>query len=384
LFLPLSVIYLTRIVGLSPVHVGVGLTIAGSVAVAAVPLCGALLDRFDARTILLSCFAASALAFVAYIWVDSFATFVAVALPVQIAGRMQGPARAVLALGVITTRDRSIGLAWQQTVRNFGYGLGGLLAAASLLGDTRVVFDCVLAANAASYLVAGVLVLRLPPVRPIGGDAGASGFLTVLRDRQYVALALLNTVIALHDSVLQIAMPLWLVTRTSAPLALTGVLFTLNTLLVVVLQVRATRRVAVAGGIGQSYRDAAISFVVACGAFSFAAGKPTLAAVALLVLGLAALTRAEIENGASEWFLSVELAPAALRGRYLGVFKSSMALQQAVGPALVTALLTGWGAFGWMALALILAGGAVASRTLGARAIRRSHEELEKSARLAA
>ena len=49
LFLPLSVIYLTRIVGLSPTRVGLGLTIAGVLAIAASPLSGALLGRFEAR-----------------------------------------------------------------------------------------------------------------------------------------------------------------------------------------------------------------------------------------------------------------------------------------------------------------------------------------------
>jgi predicted MFS family arabinose efflux permease len=66
LFLPLSVIYLTRIVGLSPARAGPGLTIAGFLAIAASPLSGALLARFDARRVVLGCFAASALGFAAY------------------------------------------------------------------------------------------------------------------------------------------------------------------------------------------------------------------------------------------------------------------------------------------------------------------------------
>jgi predicted MFS family arabinose efflux permease len=72
LFLPVSVLYLTRIVGLSATRAGLGLTIAGLVAVVAGPCAGPLLDRFDARAVVVGCFAASALGFAAYLAVGSF------------------------------------------------------------------------------------------------------------------------------------------------------------------------------------------------------------------------------------------------------------------------------------------------------------------------
>jgi hypothetical protein len=372
LFLPLSVLYLTRIVGLSPTRVGLGLTIAGCLAIAAAPLSGSLLGRFDARKVVLGCFVASALGFVAYIAVDSFATFLGVAIVVQFASRMDRPATAVLALGV-TPRARQVdALAWQYSLRNLGYGVGGLLAALALLAHGKTPFVVLLAANAASYVVAGLLVLQLPAARPperLGGDA--TGYREVIRDRAYVRLALLNVIMALHDSLLLVAMPLWIVTRTKAPLPLTGLLFALNTVLVVLLQVRTTRNIAARGGIAGSYRNAAVSFVLASGAFALAAGVPEFVGIVLLVCALAALTMAELATSAGEWFISVELAPARLRERYVSVFKTSMAVQQAIGPVLVTAVLTAWGRLGWLAIALLLAAGTLASRRLAAREIAR-------------
>ena len=93
------------------------------------------------------------------------------------------------------------------------------------------------------------------------------------------------------------------------PLPLTGLLFALNTVLVVLLQVRATRNIAARGGITRSYRTAAVSFVLACGAFALAAGAPVVAVTVLLVFALGALTSAELVTSAGEWFLSVNLAP---------------------------------------------------------------------------
>jgi hypothetical protein len=372
LFLPLSVIYLTRVVGLSPARVGLGLTIAGFLAIAASPLSGALLGRFDARKIVLGCFAASAFGFVAYIAVGSFASFLGVAIVIQFASRMERPATAVLALGV-TPRPRQVdALAWQRSLRNLGYGAGGLLAALALLAHGKTPFVVLLAANAASYVLAGLLVLQLPAVQPPERAEGdATGYREVIRDRAYAGLALLNVIMSLHDSLLLVAMPLWIVTRTDAPLPLTGLLFALNTVLVVLLQARTTRNMAARGGIARGYRTAAVSFVLACGAFALAAGAPVFVAIVLLVFALGALTTAELVTSAGEWFFSVQLAPTRLRERYVSVFKTSMAVQQAVGPVLVTTALVGWGRLGWLALAVLLAAGTLASRRLGAREIDR-------------
>jgi MFS family permease len=372
LFLPLTVAYLSRVVGLSPIQIGLGLAIAGFAAVAAAPVSGALVDRYDARAVVLGCFSVSALGFLAYIAVDSFLSFLAVAVALQLASRMERPATAALVLRVASGPERVGSLAWQQTSRNLGYGVGGLLAGLALLAHGKSPFIVLLAANAASYVVAGALVWRLPAIRPAVREPGRrDGYRAVLRDRPYVGLALLNVVVALHDSLLLVAMPLWILTRTSAPLALTGLLFTLNTVLVVLLQVRTARRIAAQRGISASYRTAAVAVVVACLAFALAAGASTPVAVALLVMALAALTLGELENTAGEWFLSVEFAPHHLRGRYLGLFKTSMALQQAIGPLVVTATLVHWGRMGWIALALALASAVLASRRLAAHAMSR-------------
>jgi MFS family permease len=372
LFLPLTVAYLSRVVGLSPIQIGLGLAIAGFAAVAAAPVSGALVDRYDARAVVLGCFSVSALGFLAYIAVDSFLSFVAVAMALQLASRMERPAIAALVLGVASGPERVGSLAWQQTSRNLGYGVGALLAGLALLTHGKSPFVVLLAANAASYVVAGALVWRLPAIRPAAREPGhRDGYRAVLSDRPYVGLALLNVVVALHDSLLLVAMPLWILTRTSAPLALTGLLFTLNTVLVVLLQVRTARRIAARRGISAGYRTAALAFVVACVAFALAAGASTQVAVVFLVMALAALTLGELENTAGEWFLSVEVGPHHLRGRYLGLFKTSMALQQAIGPLVVTAILVHWGRMGWIVLALALASAVLASRRLAAHAMSR-------------
>ena len=371
LFLPISVIYLTRIVGLSATRAGLGLTIAGLVAVVAGPCAGPLLDRFDARAVVVGCFAVSALGFAAYLAVDSFPSFVAVAIVIQFASRMGRPSGRVLALRVASGRDRVVALAWQRTLTNLGYGVGGLLAGLALLFHGRAPFDVLLAANAVSFVVASALVLRLPPMRPpvatVASRRDQGAYRQLARDRVYLGLVGLDVLVSFHDSVLIVAMPLWISLHTTAPLSMPGLLFALNTLLVVLLSVRVTRRITKPSGITRSYRTAAIGFVVATACFAFTAGAGRVLAVVLLVLAVSALTLGECEVTAGEQFLSTELAPERFRGSYMSVYSSAMSVQQAIGPALVTAVLAASGRAGWAAIALILVAGTVGSLGLAAR-----------------
>jgi hypothetical protein len=322
----------------------------------------------------------SAVGFIAYLEVDSLATFILVAIVIQFASRMDRPATAVLVLGIAPGRDRAEALAWQSTVRNFGLGLGGLLAGLALLIRGRTPFDVLLASNAASYVIASVLVLRLPDIRPrASGSAKRSekpSFRLVVRDRAYMGLACLNVLVCLHDSVLIVAMPLWISLHTKAPLWMSGLLFALNTVLVVLLQVRATRRATTPKGINRSYRTAAVGFALAGVFFAISAGPGRFTAILLLVLAVSALTAGELNATAGEQFLSTELAPEHLRARYLSVYKTSMSVQQAIGPFLVTVVLVHWGRVGWSVIAMILVAGSLGIERLGGgQAARRLSQE---------
>jgi dipeptide/tripeptide permease len=183
----------------------------------------------------------------------------------------------------------------------------------------------------------------------------------------YLGLVGLDVLVSFHDSVLIVAMPLWVALHTTAPLSMPGLLFALNTLLVVLLSVRVTRRITAPSGITRSYRTAAIGFVVATACFAIAAGAGRVLAIVLLVLAVSALTVGELEVTAGEQFLSTELAPERFRGTYMSIYSSAMSVQQAIGPALVTAVLAASGRAGWRAIAGILVAGSAGSLGLAGR-----------------
>src|SRR5581483_9163866 len=96
-FAPITALYLTQVVGLPAVRVGLGLAVAGLVGMATTPVAGALVDRFDARTLTTAGFALSALGFAAYTGVHSFVAFLVVGSFIEIVETVARSARKMFA-----------------------------------------------------------------------------------------------------------------------------------------------------------------------------------------------------------------------------------------------------------------------------------------------
>lgn len=83
----------------------------------------------------------------------------------------------------------------------------------------------------------------------------------------------------------------------------------------------------------------------------------------LLVAAILALSLGEVVTTSATWNLSIALAPAEARGRYLSIFGLGLATERVFGPVVVTGLLLGSGAVGWAGAAVVFAlTGAVAER----------------------
>jgi MFS family permease len=371
LFTPVSVLFLTRIVGLSAVQVGGGLAVAGVVGLVATPIGGALADRYDPRILSASCFALAGLGFAVYPFVSSFAAFLVVASAIQGFERLERTGTKLIAVGIAGGEDRVRLLAYERSTRNAGYGLGGVLASLALIEGSRASYTAILLVNAASFGYGALNILRLPAPARTAAAREAGGYRVVLRDRLYVGLAGLNSFLWLNDSMLKVGIPLWLVRRTSVTPSVMGVLFTLNTAIVVALQVRASRGTSRVAGAARAYVRGGVSILAACVLFALAAGVPTALAVVLLIAAVCALTLAELFGSAAEWGVSIGLSTEELRGRYLGVFSTGSSLQQAAGPAIVTLALVHLGRGGWLLMGVALLAVAIALNRLALRGARR-------------
>jgi hypothetical protein len=178
-----------------------------------------------------------------------------------------------------------------------------------------------------------------------------------LKDKPYLGVIAASSLLALHGSVLLVGIPLWLVTTKILPNSVVPVFFVVNTVLVVLFQVRCARgSETVSGSIAAARKAGAIS-VAACLALALGDVITPWVAGFVVLVAVLLLTFAELWQSASAFGLSFGLAPEAARGEYLGAFHLHVVLQATVGPAMVSYLVTHGGAYGWVALCVIFAAG---------------------------
>lgn len=372
LMLPMTALYFTRGVGLPAVSVGLGLSIAGAIGIVAVPLTGPLVERFSARRVLAGCYATSGIVYAGYPLIHAYIAFVAAVSVAAVANRITQPARVTFVRALATCNETSVDLlATVATVRNAGFAVGGLLSSAALAAGRRDGYIALALANGASYLIAAV------GLRAVGERTGNVSeapprhvYRELLREhRDYLALAALNAVLLLYDSVLVVGVPLWLVQYTRAPVALAGLLFTINTVLVVGLQIKVSRSARRTGPAARAYARSGALAAGACLFFGAADGVPVQFAIIFLVVGGVSLTFGELFASAAEWGMSIALAPDANRSYFLSIFGIGTAVQLAIGPGLVSVILARGARAGWLVIgALMLTAGLAASRVGSARA----------------
>jgi hypothetical protein len=249
-----------------------------------------------------------------------------------------------------------------RALRNVGFTIGAAAAGFAIAIDTRPAYLSLILGDALSFVLVAALVSTVSLTLRRGlAAARRGGAWRGLGDRRYAAVALLNSFLAFHMTLLAVAVPLWVAQHTRAPRTIISPLIVVNAVLAVAFQVRAARGAGTVAGAARAQWRAGIALAGCCALLAMAANLPALAAAVVLVAAVVALTAGELFQSAGGWGLSYALADPARQGSYLALFSMGLAGQQIVGPAIVTAIVIPTGTAGWLGLGVALAACGAAS-----------------------
>ncbi|MFD8078301.1 MFS transporter [Streptomyces sp. NPDC059718] len=344
LYLTAGVLYFTEGVHLPAGQVGIGLGIAGLVALALGVAVGHLADRHGARGIYAATLVVQALATASFVLADNFWPFVLTVCAAAAAKAAGIAARSPLIRHYGGDRPQEF-RAYLRAVTNVGISLGAVLAGWVVQVGTLTAYQLMVIGNAVAFVVSAVILVRLPPVTPLPATDGPRWI--ALRDRPYLLLTALDGIMAIQFKVLTVAIPLWIVGATTAPHWLISATMLTGTVIVVAFQVRASRNVDSPAAGAHAYRRAGMAFLVACSLISLSAGIPAWAATTLLITAVVIHTVGELWHSAAGFEVSFALARQHATGQYLGVFGLGAGLAEALGPGLLIALCITWGRPGW-------------------------------------
>jgi MFS family permease len=364
ILLSVVVLFFTRSVHISAAELGVGLSVAAILKILVSVPAGHLTDRMGSRRAAIVFVVLEGVLVASYALADGFIGFLVTASLVGMADSASEAARGALIAGVVPAEGRVRTRAYLKSVDNIGIALGSVLGGVALSLDTRMFYSVLLVACGALFVVGGLVYIALPPVQRIPRPEGGRNW-EALRDPQYMAFGLINAILVMNTGILAVALPLWIVERTSAPAAMYSVILVLNTVIVVLFQVRASRGSEDVRGGARALARCGVLLAACCGLFALAGGQPVWLAVALLSVGAVVHVFGELLYSAGTWALAYELAPEHAQGQYQGVFVMTTNLGNMLTPVLVTALIIGTGSLGWLAFAAAMVGAGLAAPAVG-------------------
>ncbi|MFC4911135.1 MFS transporter [Actinomadura gamaensis] len=360
LFMTTSALLFTRAVGMSPSQVGVALALGGVFGiVAGVPM-GRLADRFGARPTVVALLGLEGVLILGYTQVHSFWAAVPLICAVTFLDRGASAVRNALVAHALPAELRMPGRAFLRMMTNAGVGVGAALASLALVVDTPSAYRTVVVLDAVTFVLAALLLLKVPGARPSREAAASRGGFGALTDVPYLVITVLAGVLVLQQGILEVGVPLWVTRETHAPRLLVSVCLVLNTAMVIALQVRLTRGVEDTARAARACLRAGTLMAVGCVLFGLAKGPDPWTASILVLGALALQTIGEVLCAAGTWALSYELADERAHGVYQGVFNSGFAAGVLLGPLVVTQTALRYGMTGWLIFgAVFLAAGAV-------------------------
>ena len=340
--LPFLIVYLTRELGFSPGEAGLAFALYGAAAIVAGPVSGRLSDTIGALPIMRASLLLSGSVLVFFPLARTRAAVYTAVVIWAACAELFRPASLAAITHAVLPEQRKPAYALNRLAINLGMSigpaLGGFLAAVS--------FRAMFAVDAATTLIAGTVLSlttwRSPtraaaPERNDGETVAAAR--GILRDGRLTvfltATFLVGIVFYQHES----ALPLYMVQFLNLSPAFYGTLFTINTLLIVALEVPINRATA-------AWPNAWALFA---GCMLFAIGFGALAIVTSasgILVTVIFWTFGEMMLFPAMAAHLGEVAPEDRRGAYMGAYSMALSLALTLGPWIGTQLLARNGPLG--------------------------------------
>ncbi len=358
------VLYVTHTLGVTPPRAALALMVYGFAALVAVPMAGILSDRVGPLPIMKASLFLTGFLLLLFPLAKSYGAILVMTFAFAVLNESVRPASLSMVSDLVAPAQRKSAFALSRLAANLGMSvgpaIGGILAVYS--------FRWLFLVDGATSILAGA-VLALAPMRKFGREkthepewADAADLGREIEADSVTPLAALHPAtdlrafrnprmlyflaamipVQLVFFQLTSTLPLFLVRYLQFPESVFGTIFTVNTLLIVALEVPLNTAMA-----HWTHRR-----TLMLGAFLYAVGFGSYALVGIAPFGKTAGVFAAVViwtfgemilmPGSSAY--AAEIAPPERRGEYMGLYTMSFNVAFAVGPWLGASILGKWGA----------------------------------------
>ena len=335
--LPFLVVYLTRELHFTAAQAGFAFALYGAAAIFAGPLSGWLSDRIGALPVMRVSLLLSGLIVLVYPMARSITAVYVATIIWAACSELFRPASLAAITHVVSAEQRKSAYALNRLAINLGMSigpaLGGFLATVS--------FRSMFVVDGGTTILAALVLMLARWTASTGGAAlhphtHQREAKAILTDKRLLVFLFAEFLVAIvfyqHESTLS----LFMVNYLNFSPAFYGALFTINTLLIVALEVP----------LNQATADwpAAWALVIGCALFALGFGGLAIVGSAAGILVTVVLwTFGEMMLFPAMAAYLGDIAPPARRGVYMGAYSMSLSVALTLGPWLGTQMLASWG-----------------------------------------
>lgn len=324
---PFLTLYLHQRLNISMTYVGVILLIWSTSALVGQLIGGSLTDQFGRKKLMALSLGLNALVLIGFGFADTYLFGVIVAMLAGFIGALFQPARDAMIADLVEPGKRAQAYGLIRVVANLGIAIGpaigGFLAAQSYL----IVF-LGNAATTLAFCLITVLFMRetKPPSLKIApAETAAGNLLTVLRDERFMIFCGAIALCTILAGQMMAVLPVYMKDQFNLGEVFYGWVMSTNAGMVVLLQLPITR---LTQRVPRLLLTSLGALLYALGVFSVGFGS----AFPHFILAMALYTFGEMMLVPTATAITADLAPAEMRGRYMGFLGLTWSIGFGIGP----------------------------------------------------
>jgi MFS family permease len=354
LFMTTGIIYFSLIVGLGAQKVALAFSLSGALSLLLSVPTGHVIDRFPPRRIAVLALIAQGVAAAALIFTKNWwLLLVVLSLDSIFEGFGQTARMAVIAM-MGEGEERVVIRAYTRAVTNLGIAFGTVVAGFALAVNTETAYKVMIAVDALTFFAAAAAYMRAEKFGASLQNKESFDW-SILKDYRYIKAMILSGLMSMHFILQNVAIPIWVVKETNAPRWWVSVIMLINTISVVLFQVRMSKGVGDVKSAARQFQSAGFLIAIACLFYAFSKGVNLYVASALLVIAMLVHVVGELQASTGAWSIAFELADQNRQGAYQGLWRMGFGGMNVIGPSLVTFLAIGLGQVGWIIMAIYFA-----------------------------
>ncbi|ASA97406.1 MULTISPECIES: MFS transporter [Anoxybacillus] len=355
LTMPFLVLFFLKTSGLSLEQVGQMLSISALAGLLAIPVCGVIVDRLGAKPAALASFWLRGIGTLGYLIFHNI-WGLTIAATIVVWGQRAWPVvNQTIISQLVSSENRTMWFGSSRSLRNLGNSLGMLIGTGIIaIFNTPFAYGTLIFIDAFSFLIAAVLIAKIPlrnqsiiKKEPISKKVWAIRF---SYDSNLMRFLVAVAPMTFMYVVLVFAMPAFIKEISPDLSWISGLLFTVNSLSVIVLQVPLlffTHRLNDLQKIIVGSVVLGLSYIIFLGS-TFLASAHLNFFVPLLFVGILLFSCGEQLFYPASATIVGEIGPAEKRGKSISSYQLLYGISNAIGPFIVGYLLTRNISFCWL------------------------------------